>query len=52
MEKSIDPVKTGVYQSKQMLELARSLFAGACIMPPFDHYEVLEDILNFDFDTT
>lgn len=46
MEGTIDPVKTGVDQSKQMLDLARSLFAGACIMPPFDRFDVLKQIFK------
>jgi hypothetical protein len=29
-----------------MLALAREHFAGACLMPPFAHYEVMEDILK------
>jgi hypothetical protein len=29
-----------------MLDIARQWFAGACIMPPFDHYGVLFDILG------
>jgi len=28
-----------------MLSVARENFTGVCIMPPFDHYEVLTDIL-------
>ena len=29
-----------------MLAIARQWFAGACLMPPFDHYEVLIGILG------
>ncbi|MCP4630791.1 MAG: hypothetical protein GY850_45865 [bacterium] len=30
----------------EMLAVARSRFAGACLMPPFDHYDVLFEILK------
>jgi len=46
MEKAKDPVKEGVSQSRQMLELARTFFSGACIMPPFDRFDILKDILK------
>ncbi len=46
MEKSADPVKTGVIQSRQMLELAKKMFSGACVMPPFDRFDILEQILS------
>jgi homocysteine S-methyltransferase len=45
MRRSSDPVAEGTAQARAMLALARESFAGACIMPPFDHYEVLFDIL-------
>jgi methylenetetrahydrofolate reductase (NADPH) len=35
-----------VANARQMLAAARQHFAGACLMPPFDHYEVLFDILT------
>jgi homocysteine S-methyltransferase len=38
-------VAEGAANARDMLALAREGFAGACIMPPFDHYEVLTDIL-------
>jgi methylenetetrahydrofolate reductase (NADPH) len=41
-----DPVAEGVAGARKMLVLARQWFAGACLMPPFNHYEVLEDILR------
>jgi homocysteine S-methyltransferase len=40
-----DPVATGIQQSRQMLTLAKELFAGACIMPPFDRFDILSQIL-------
>jgi len=47
MEKAVDPVSEGVANARDMLEIAKALFRGACIMPPFDHFEVLADILSF-----
>ncbi|MBL0712377.1 MAG: methylenetetrahydrofolate reductase [Desulfosarcina sp.] len=41
-----DPVAEGAANAREMLAVAREDFAGACIMPPFDHYEVLADILK------
>jgi methylenetetrahydrofolate reductase (NADPH) len=40
-----DPVAEGIAGAREMLALARQWFSGACLMPPFDHYEVLEGIL-------
>jgi len=39
-------IETGNQNAREMLAAARERFAGACIMPPFDHYEVLEDIIK------
>ena len=36
----------GAANAREMLDAARQRFAGACIMPPFDHYEVMADILQ------
>ena len=38
-------VAEGVQNAREMLAVAREHFAGVCIMPPFDHYELLSDIL-------
>ncbi len=46
MHASSDTVKTGNRNAREMLTAARERFAGACIMPPFDHYEVLPDIMT------
>jgi methylenetetrahydrofolate reductase (NADPH) len=40
-----DPVAQGAANAREMVAAARQRFAGVCIMPPFDHYEVLFDIL-------
>ncbi len=45
MEKAHDPVNEGVFQARQMLGLAKKMFSGACIMPPFDRFDILPDIL-------
>ena len=46
MKRAVDSVAEGVANAREMLDVAYSYFAGACIMPPFDHYEVLFDILE------
>ncbi len=46
MEKAENPVKAGIEQARQMLELGKSLFSGACIMPPFDRFDILPDIFS------
>jgi homocysteine S-methyltransferase len=45
MAATSDPVATGIQQSRQMLALAKELFFGACIMPPFDRFDILPEIL-------
>ncbi len=46
MDKAADPVAEGVANARKMLAIARELFRGACIMPPFDHYEIMPDIFK------
>ncbi|HID62755.1 MAG TPA: homocysteine methyltransferase [Anaerolineae bacterium] len=50
MSRAGDPMAEGVANARQMLAAARQHFAGACLMPPFDHYEVLFDILSSPLD--
>ena len=45
MHEAANPLAEGVANAKKMVALARSRFAGACIMPPFDHYEIMPEIL-------
>ena len=45
METSRDPVHTGTVQAKEMLKIAKTYFSGACVMPPFERFEILADIL-------
>lgn len=46
MERAADPVAAGIAGARDMLAVARQWFAGACIMPPFDHFEILSGILD------
>jgi methylenetetrahydrofolate reductase (NADPH) len=46
MSRASDSVAEGAANAREMLAAARQHFAGACLMPPFDHYEVLFDILR------
>lgn len=41
-----DGISQGVQNAVEMLAVARELFSGACIMPPFNHYEVMSDVLS------
>lgn len=41
-----DAVAAGVDNARDMLQVARERFAGACLMPPFGRYEVLLDIVK------
>ncbi len=46
IKKSDEPIQEGIRQSKKMLELAKSLFSGACLMPPFERFDILTEILQ------
>jgi homocysteine S-methyltransferase len=46
IERAKDPVAEGNANARDMFLIARQRFAGACIMPPFDHYEILPDIIK------
>lgn len=46
MHQAEDPIRQGNLNARHTLALARERFVGACIMPSFDHYEVLFDILE------
>jgi homocysteine S-methyltransferase len=45
MAGATDSVAEGVAHAREMLGLARQSFAGACIMPPFGHYEIVPEVL-------
>ena len=44
----VDALLLECNHDREMLVAARERFAGACIMPPFDHYEILVDLLPID----
>jgi homocysteine S-methyltransferase len=46
MSRAADPVAEGIANACEVLNLARGRFAGACLMPPFDRFEMLTEILN------
>ena len=46
MRRASDPIAEGVANAREMLAVARDGFAGACVMPPFGHYEILGRILR------
>jgi homocysteine S-methyltransferase len=48
MQQAADPVAEGAANAKEMVTAARQRFSGACVMPPFDHYDMLFDILEKD----
>jgi homocysteine S-methyltransferase len=45
MNRAEDPVAEGIANAREVLKLARERFAGACLMPPFDRFEMLGKIL-------
>lgn len=45
MNRAEDPVAEGIANAREVLNLARERFAGACLMPPFDRFEMLGKIL-------
>ncbi len=45
MAKAGDTVSEGASHAAEMLAVAQDLFSGVCIMPPFNHYDVMAAIL-------
>jgi methylenetetrahydrofolate reductase (NADPH) len=45
LQDAADPVEEGLALAREMLAAARRSFAGACLMPPFGHYEILARLL-------
>ncbi|MCP3899875.1 MAG: homocysteine methyltransferase, partial [Desulfobacteraceae bacterium] len=45
MKNSKDPVEKGIEQTIRILDIAKNQFSGACIMPPFDRFDILSGIL-------
>ena len=46
MHAAADPIAEGIRLSRELASRARQRFAGACLMPPFDHFEDLGAILT------
>jgi homocysteine S-methyltransferase len=46
MYDAADPVAEGISLSRELLRDARNTFAGACLMPPFGHYEIVGQLLG------
>ncbi|SCY54787.1 homocysteine S-methyltransferase [Desulfoluna spongiiphila] len=45
MAKAENPTAEGIRLTRDLLATARQHFHGACIMPPFDHFEILHGVL-------
>jgi homocysteine S-methyltransferase len=45
MNRAGDPVAEGIANAREVLNLARDRFAGACLMPPFERFDMLGEIL-------
>jgi homocysteine S-methyltransferase len=46
MARTEDTIAEGIANTRELLTLSKDRFAGACIMPPFDHYEILFEVLS------
>jgi methylenetetrahydrofolate reductase (NADPH) len=46
LDRAADPAAEGQAMGREMLSIAREWFGGACLMPPFGHYEVVPGILG------
>ena len=46
LDRVADPTAEGLAMGREMLSIARVWFGGACLMPPFGHYEVVPEILG------
>lgn len=46
MREAPEPTLEGIAAAREMLDIAREWFAGACIMPPFGHYEIVTALLS------
>ena len=45
MAKASDALVPGINNAVQMLDLARKHFSGACVMPPFERFDIMNQIL-------
>jgi len=48
IDKADDTVAEGAANAREMLAAARESFAGVCIMPPFNHHDVMAEIIGTD----
>ena len=48
MDRVEDPISEGLDLTRSLLNVARSYASGACIMPPFDHFEILHGVLPME----
>ncbi len=46
MHESGDPEETGAASARRMVHIARELFQGVCVMPPFNKYRLLPKIFD------
>jgi methylenetetrahydrofolate reductase (NADPH) len=46
MREAQDPAVEGIELSRELLSGAAGMFAGACLMPPFGHYEIISRLLE------
>jgi methylenetetrahydrofolate reductase (NADPH) len=46
MRDAPDPAAQGIELSRELLHGASGMFAGACLMPPFGHYEIIGRLLE------
>ncbi len=46
MHEASDSINEGIVNAGEVFAVASELFAGACIMPPFDHFEVMPEIIK------
>jgi homocysteine S-methyltransferase len=45
MNRAEDPGAEGIANAREVFHLARDRFAGACLMPPFERFDMLTRIL-------
>lgn len=46
IESAENPVNEGIAIAKYFLDISRNRFSGACVMPPFDRFDILSGILE------
>lgn len=46
MKDAENPVTKGIQNARQMLGFGKNFFSGVCIMPPFDRFDIMKEILT------